>query len=73
MRKTVVIDGQVIEPVPFIDEEEANRSVEEIEEMYEASRMTESDAAELFGVDIGQIDFSDEEMGWLDELIEEAE
>jgi len=72
-KRTFEIDGQEIEVCPFIDEEEANKSIEEIEEMYAASRMTESDAAELFGCDIDQVDFTDDEMGWLDELIEEDE
>lgn len=41
--------------------------------MHDASRMTDSDAAELFGVDIGEVDLSDDNMKWLDELIDEAE
>lgn len=73
MRKTFMLDGEEIEVSPDIDEEEANRSVEEVDEMYAASEMTESDAADLFGVDISRIDFTDEEMEWLDELIEEEE
>ncbi len=72
-KKTFMLNGEEIEVASNIDEEEANRSIEEIEEMYAASEMTESDAADLFGVDISRIDFTDEEMGWLDDLIEEFE
>ncbi len=72
-KKTFIMDGQVIEVSPFIDEEEANKTDEEIEEMYNASKMTDSDAADLFGVDISRVDLSDPEMGWLDDLIEEFE
>lgn len=70
-RKTFLFDGQEIEVAPEVTEEEEKMTMDDIDEMYEATRMTDSDAADLFGVDISEVDLSDDEMKWLDKIIAE--
>jgi hypothetical protein len=43
-------------------------TIEEIDEMYDAAKLTTEEAAEMFGLDPDEVDLSDDDMSWVDRI-----
>jgi len=66
--KFFFVNGEKIKVSDIPDEVKA-MSAEDVEELYNATRMIEADAAELFDADISVVDF-DDDLDWIDEEYE---